>query len=153
MATGQLANANRITYKLQAISADKLLITKGFLKFWMETAQGTPFHFSYYYILLFFWPEWKPEGPLFSAEFVCLCVWLSLSDRHFYRSTWTNFDETWSQGPYSDLVWLDHNGLDRPQRDRATPFWKFQKKFFKKSQNSNFEILVDHFCGCVSCVL
>jgi len=41
------------------------------------------------------WPNCKPEAPLFSAEFVCLCV----SDRHFYPSTLTNFDETWSQGP------------------------------------------------------
>jgi len=32
---------------------------------------------------------------------VCVCV----SDRHFYPSTLTDFDETWSQGPYSDLVW------------------------------------------------
>jgi len=32
---------------------------------------------------------------------VCLCV----SDRHFYPLTLTDFDETWSQGPYSDLVW------------------------------------------------
>ena len=46
-------------------------------------------------------PDCKPEGPLFSAEFVCVCV----SDRHFYPSTLTDFDETWSQGPYSDLVW------------------------------------------------
>ena len=47
------------------------------------------------------WPDCKPEGPLFSAEFVCLCV----SDRHFYPSTLTDFDDTWSQGPYCDLVW------------------------------------------------
>jgi len=33
--------------------------------------------------------------------FVCVCV----SDRHFYPSTLTDFHETWSQGPYSDLVW------------------------------------------------
>ena len=32
---------------------------------------------------------------------VCVCV----SDRHFYSSALTDFDETWSQGPYSDLVW------------------------------------------------
>jgi len=31
----------------------------------------------------------------------CLCV----SDRHFYPSTLTDFDETWSQGPHCDLVW------------------------------------------------
>ena len=49
------------------------------------------------------WPDSKPEGPLFSAEFVCLSV--SVSDRHFYSSALTNFDETWSQGPYCDLVW------------------------------------------------
>jgi len=48
-----------------------------------------------------FWPDCKLEGPLFSAEFVCLCV----SDRHFYPSVLTDFDETCSQGPYSDLVW------------------------------------------------
>ena len=32
----------------------------------------------------------------------CLCF----SDRHFYPSALTDFDETWSQGPYCDLVWL-----------------------------------------------
>jgi len=32
---------------------------------------------------------------------VCLCV----LDRHFYPSALNDFDETWSQGPYSDLVW------------------------------------------------
>jgi len=47
------------------------------------------------------WPDCKPEGPLFSAEFLFVCV----SDRHFYPSALTDFDETWSQGPYSDLVW------------------------------------------------
>jgi len=39
---------------------------------------------------------------------VCLSVWLCVSDRHFYPfypSTSTDFDETWSEGPYSDLVW------------------------------------------------
>jgi len=41
---------------------------------------------------LCFWPDCKPEGPLFSAEFVCLSV--SVSDRHFYPSTLTDFDET-----------------------------------------------------------
>ena len=64
----------------------------------------------------------KPEGPLFSAEFVCesaclsaclsvcLSVCVCVSDRHFYPSTLTDFDETWSQGPLSgnksgDLGW------------------------------------------------
>jgi len=55
--------------------------------------------------LCMYWPNCKPEGSLFSAEFVCLSVCLSVSDRHFYPSTLTDFDKTWSQGPYSDLVW------------------------------------------------
>ena len=42
------------------------------------------------------WPDCKPEGPLFSAEFVCLSV--CVSDRHFYPSTLTDFDETSSVG-------------------------------------------------------
>ena len=32
----------------------------------------------------------------------CLCVCVSY--RHFYPSSLTDFDETWSQGPYCDLV-------------------------------------------------
>ena len=46
----------------------------------------------------FCWPDCKPERPLFSAEFVCPCVCLSVclcvSDRHVYPSTLTDFDET-----------------------------------------------------------
>jgi len=45
-------------------------------------------------------PIAKLKGPLFSAEFVCL----SISDRRFYPSSLTDFDETGSQRPYSDLV-------------------------------------------------
>jgi len=34
-----------------------------------------------------------------------VCLSVCVSDRHFYPSTLTNFHETWSQGPYCDLVW------------------------------------------------
>jgi len=34
-----------------------------------------------------------------------VCLSVCVSDRHFYLSTLTDFDETWSQGPYCDLVW------------------------------------------------
>jgi len=51
------------------------------------------------------WRDCKREGPLFSAEFVCESVCLCVSDGHFYPSTLADFHETWSQGPYSDLVW------------------------------------------------
>jgi len=53
------------------------------------------------------------------------------------------------------LFGRDHNGPDRPQsqRDRATPFLNF-KKFPKKSQNSNFKILVHHFLRlCLLCIV
>jgi len=39
------------------------------------------------------WPDCKPEGPLFSPTFVCLCVFVCLSvclcasDRHFYPAS------------------------------------------------------------------
>jgi len=61
-------------------------------------------------ISYFNWPDCKPEGPLFSAEFVCLSVCLSVYLCVSLTGTatlqrWPDFDETWSQGPYSDLVW------------------------------------------------
>jgi len=59
------------------------------------------------------------KSPYFQPS---LSVRLSVSDLHFYPSALTDFDETWSQGPYSDLVWRDHNGPHRLQRDRAMPF-------------------------------
>jgi len=49
--------------------------------------------------------RWQTWGPLFSADFVWVCVSVCVSGRHFYPSVLTAFDKTWSQGPYSDLVW------------------------------------------------
>jgi len=48
-----------------------------------------------------FWPDCKPEGPLFLPAFVCLSVCLSLcvSDRYFYPSTLIDFDETCHKNP------------------------------------------------------
>jgi len=43
---------------------------------------------------------------IFSRVCLSVCVCLCVSDRHFCPSTLIDFDETWSQGPYSDLVWL-----------------------------------------------
>ena len=53
----------------------------------------------------------NPVGPIANLKghyfqpslSVCVCV--CVSDRHFYPSSSADFDETWSQGPYSDLVW------------------------------------------------
>jgi len=44
------------------------------------------------------------KGPYFQPS-SSLCVCVCDSDQHFYPSTLTDFDETWSQGPYCDLVW------------------------------------------------
>jgi len=66
---------------------------------------------TYFIWSLDHWPDCKPEGPYFQPS---LSVCLSVSDLHFYPSTLTDFDETWSQGPHSHLVWCDHNGPDQP---------------------------------------
>ena len=42
------------------------------------------------------------KGHYFQSSLsVCLsvCVCVCVSDQHFYNSTLTDFDETWSQGP------------------------------------------------------
>ena len=54
----------------------------------------------------FFGPIANLKGHYFQPSLsmslsVCVCV----SDRHFYPSTFTDFHETWPQGPYSDLAW------------------------------------------------
>jgi len=55
-------------------------------------------------ILQIFGPIANLKGPYFQPSLsVCVCV--CVSDWHFYPSMLTDFDETWSQGPYCDLVW------------------------------------------------
>jgi len=49
--------------------------------------------------------NWGRNRDVKTNRLVCLFVCLCVSDQHFYPSTLTDFDETWSQGPYSDLVW------------------------------------------------
>ena len=43
---------------------------------------------------------------IFSQVCLSVCLSVCVSDRHFYPSTLTDFNETSSQGPYFDLVWL-----------------------------------------------
>ena len=55
---------------------------------------------------LFIGPIANLKGPYFQPSLsVCVCVCVCVSDWHFYPSTLTDFDETWSQGLYCDLVW------------------------------------------------
>jgi len=88
------------------------------------------------------------KGPYFQPSLsVCLCV----SDWHFYPSTLTDFDETWSQGPYSDLVRL------RPCPDRRRGTARCLLENLKKNLKSH-RIRISKFwsiifCVCVSCVL
>jgi len=75
---------------------------------------------------------------------VCLCV----SDRHFYPSTSTDFDETWSQGPCCDLVWST-SAAEGP----CDAFLKISKNS-QKSRNSNFKTLVHYFLRlCLLCIV
>ena len=48
--------------------------------------------------------------------------WLYVNDSDQATATLTDFVETWSQGPTVIQFGRDHNGPDRTQRDRATPF-------------------------------
>ena len=94
----------------------------------------------------FYWPDCKPEGPLFSAEFVCLsvCLWPALLPFNVDRFWW-NLDtrtQLWSSLVATIMV---HIG-------RATPFWKFQKILKNhRIRISKFWSII--FCVCVSCVL
>jgi len=45
--------------------------------------------------------NWGRNRAVKTNRLICVCV----SDRLFYPSTLTDFDDTWSQGPYCDLVW------------------------------------------------
>jgi len=82
---------------------------------------------------------------------VCLSVCLSLTGTSTLQR-WPILMKLGHKDP--TLIWFgrDHNGQDRPQRDRATPFWKFQKIL------KNYTIRISKFwsiifCVCVSCVL
>ena len=93
------------------------------------------------------WPDCKPEGPLFSAEFVCL----SVSDRHFYPSALTDFDETWSQGPYSDLVWPWPYWSRLAAEGPRNAFLKISK--ILKNHRIRISKFWSIFCVCVSCIV
>ena len=75
-----------------------------------------------------------------------------VSDRHFYPPMLTDFDETWFQGPYSDLVWPRPYWSRSAAEGRHDAFLKIRKK----SEKSQFEFQnsgPSFFCVCVSCVL
>ena len=122
------------------------------------------------------WPDCKPEGPLFSAEFVCLsvgpiahwrkiifsrvCLWVCLSvclcvsDRHFLPF---NVNRFWQNLATRTLVWSSLVAtimLQIGRRGTARRLFENFKKNCKKSQNSNFKILVHHFLHlCLPCIV
>jgi len=105
----------------------------------------------YFQLSLSVGPIANLKGHYFQPSLSVCC--LSVSDRHFYASSLTNFHETWSHGPYCDLVW------PRPQWSRLATegprnaFLKISKNY-QKSQNSNFKILVHHFFRvCLLCIV
>jgi len=94
-----------------------------------------------------YWPDCKREGPLFSAEFVCLCVCVSLLPFNVNRFLWNLVTRTplWSSLAATIMVQIARRG---------TPRRLFEN--LKKNQNhiiriSKFWSII--FCVFVSCVL
>ena len=106
-------------------------------------------------IELLYWPDCKPEGPLFLAEFVCMsvclcvsvCLWLALLPFSVNRFGWNLVARTllWSSLAATIMAQIGRRGTTRRL------FENFKK--FSKSHNSNFKILIHHFCVGLSCVL
>jgi len=88
------------------------------------------------------WPDCKPEGPLFSAEFVCLCVCLWPALLPF------NVDRFWWHLVTRTLLWSSLAAIIMVQIGRATPSWKFQK--FSKITEFEFQNSGSWFFASVS---
>jgi len=80
-----------------------------------------------------FWPDCKPEGPLFSAEFVCLCV----SDRHFsVNRFWRNLVTrtlVWSSLATTIMVQIGRRGTARHLFENFKKFSKITEFEFQNS--------------------
>jgi len=122
--------------------------------FALELVVPRGLHVSLLLALLFqqyFWPNCKPEGPLFSAEFVCLsvCLWPALLPFSIDRFWWNLVTRTllWSSLAVTIMVHIGRRGT-------ARRLFENLKKFSKKSQNLNFKILVHHFLRlCLLCIV
>jgi len=99
---------------------------------------------------LCFWPDCKPEGPLFSAEFVCVsvCLWPALLPFNVNRFWWNLVARSllWSSLATAIMVQIGRRGIARRLFEN---FKKFSKIAEFEVQNSGPSL----FCACVSCVL
>jgi len=97
------------------------------------------------------WPDCKPEGPLFSAEFVCLsvCLWPALLPFNVDRFWWNLVTRTllWSSLAATIMVQIGRRGTARRLVLKIS-------KNSQKSQNSILKILVHHFLRlCLLCIV
>jgi len=101
---------------------------------------------------MFCWHDCKLEGPLFSAEFVCLCLSVCLWPALLPFSV----DRFWRNLVTRTLLWSSLAANIMVQigcRETARRLFENFKKF-SKSLNSNFKILVHHFLRlCLLCIV
>jgi len=88
---------------LQALTS-VTTVTSIVVQWWLPHASKVPFFCTVCDCIC--WPDCKTwRALIFSRVCLSACLCVRVSDQHFYPSALTDFDETWSQGPYSDLVW------------------------------------------------
>ena len=85
------------------------------------------------------------KGPYFQPS-LSVCVSLTCT----YPSALTDFDETWSQGPYSDLVWpmvqIGRKGTARRLFENFKKFAKITEFEFQNSGPSFFASVSPVYC-------
>jgi len=101
-------------------------------------------------VMTVYWPDCKPEGPLFSAEFVCLCVclWPALLPFTVDRFWWNLVTRTLLRSSLAAtiMVQIGHRGTMWHLFENFKKFWKITQFEFQNSGPS-------FFCACVCCVL
>jgi len=93
---------------------------------------------KYFLFVIYCWPDCKPEGPLFSAEFVCLsvCLCVSLtgtSTLQLDRFWWNLVTRTllWSSVAATIMVQIGHRGTARRLFENFKKFSKITEFEFQ----------------------
>ena len=98
----------------------------------------------------FFWPDCKPEGPLFSAKFVCLsvCLWPALLPFNVDWFWWNLVTRTllWSSLAATIMVQIGRRGTARHLFENLEKFSKFTEFEFQNSSPSFFASMSPVYC-------
>jgi len=98
----------------------------------------------------YFWPDCKPEGPLFSAEFVCLsvCLWSALLFFIVDRFWWNLVTRTllWSSLAVTIMVHIGRRGTARRLFENFKKFSKITEFEFQNSGPSSFASVSPVYC-------